>query len=352
LVPRRKKKSSHRFQVYSVEVELAGPEMENVVQDFSYFQGAPDLPQREPKHRIRLSRLGRRPKAGDLPPVAAERVFSDCVSYRSGERLYFEYSGAVLVVRRQAGATEATLISADPHLSHELAYLCLQSELGRYLDRQGLHRVHALGLGLPSGKSALVLLPSGGGKTTLAVELLKLGAGVMLSDDSPLIDRRGHVHPFPLRMACKPEADIPEEWRAQATEFRRRKFGSKLLIPTAAMPKACLPVPGASFRPGYVLLGLRHGAGEQPALRLLSRGKGGYPFFRDMVVGLGLPQVAELLLTHGPRSLPGLVPAAASRALAALAHIARAQVWELQLARDSALNARFLAREFREGRLS
>ena len=45
----------------------------------------------------------------------------------------------------------------------------------------------------------------------------------------------------------------------------------------------------------------------------MSKWKGMGPMVRDLVVGLGVPQVAELVLTEGARSLPGLAPTAASR---------------------------------------
>lgn len=63
---------------------------------------------------------------------------------------------------------------------------------------------------------------------------------------------------------------------------------------------------------------------------------------RDLVVGLGIPQVAELVLTRGALSLPGLAPTAASRLAAASAFLGRARTFRMDLSRDSQKNARFL----------
>jgi hypothetical protein len=350
LVPRLSKNAAARLQVYSVDLELSGPGASALLQDFAYFRS--QEPVATGNFRISLELVLREPLPKDLPALKAERTFPDCVLFRQGEREYFEYEGALLVVHRGKRHSSGTLISANAQLAHELGYLFLQSELGKRLDQQGLHRVHGMGLGLPSGKSALLLLPSGGGKTTLALALLQSGRGQLLSDDSPLVDLHGRLHPYPMRIACKPSAEIPPGWRASASEFHRRRHGTKLLIPSTALPGDRLPPAGSAFAPAYLLIGHRHGEGARPELRELPRAQGTLPLLRDMVVGLGLPQVAELVLSKGVRSLPGLAPVALSRARAAMALAARARVFEFQLARDPLRNARFLERELFGGRLA
>ena len=44
------------------------------------------------------------------------------------------------------------------------------------------------------------MLPSGGGKSTLALRALQEPGIGLISEDSPLLDRRGRLHPFPLRI--------------------------------------------------------------------------------------------------------------------------------------------------------
>ena len=111
---------------------------------------------------------------------------------------------------------------------------------------------------------------------------------------------------------------------------------------SASLTSAALPRPEESFRPGFLVVARRHGRGKEPHLEPLPRWRGAGALVRDLVVGLGVPQVAELVLTHGARSLPGLAPTAASRLAAAGAFLARAQPLRLDLARDAGLNARFL----------
>ena len=54
--------------------------------------------------------------------------------------------------------------------------------------------------------------------------------------------------------------------------------------------------------------------------------------FRDMVVGLGLPQVLELVARRGARDLPAQLPSALRRARAAAAVVARARGVRLEAA--------------------
>jgi hypothetical protein len=335
-------RKSKRFRLHSISVEIRGAGSDRLARDFDFFTDRPAA-QSEERFSVTLELVARVPTAGDLPETPATRVFPDCVLFRSGKRLTYEYSGGVVLqVIREGNTSFGELIGTDPDLLQEIGYLYLQSEIGRFLDAQGLHRVYALGLAFPNGRAALVLLPSGGGKSTLAITALQSGRVRLLSDDTPLVDRFGNVHPFPLRLAFRSDAKIPESWREKAVAFSRRKHGEKLLVPTSALPASGLPRPDESFRPGFLVVARRHGRRREPRLEKLPKWRGMGPLVRDLVVGLGVPQVAELILTDGVRSLPGLAPTAASRFAAASAFLARARAYELDLSRDSEANARFL----------
>lgn len=332
--------SVKRFGLYSIGIELSGARAGRIAQDFDFYTDRPQAGKN--RYSVSLHIDARAPSAGDLPALKADRVFSDCVMYREGNRLFYEYPGAVLQVDREGRQSRGHLLSLHPDLTDEIAYLFLQSEIGRFLDQQGLHRVHALGIGLPSGKAALVLLPSGGGKSTLALELLQGEGCTLLSDDSPLVDRFGRVHPYLLRLSFRPDAVLPEKWKEKSVHFERRKHGPKTLVAASALPRSALPRPDESFRPGFLVIGERHGNREEPHLSRLGKLRSALPLFRDLVVGLGVPQVAELVLADGLKSLPGLAPTGASRLLAASAFLAQAQTLRFELSRDSKRNARYL----------
>ena len=331
---------SKRFSVHSIAVEIRGSAAENLAEDFDFFTDRPEN-SRPPKYTVSLELLNSKPDANKLPAQVADQIFSDCVLYRNGTSLLYDYHGAAqLHVIRKNRNSVGTLYCNDPALLEELGYLFLQSEIGRFLDDQGLHRVHGLGLGLNSGRSCLLLLPSGGGKSTLALELLGSDETVLLSDDTPLMDRFGNLYPLPCRMAFREGTELPANL-SKGRVFNRRKFGAKILIPSSALPGK-LPRPDDRFRPGYLVLGIRHGYRREPRFRRIKKWQGAVPLFRDLVVGIGIPQVAELILSKGLKSIPGLAPTGASRAAAATAYLTRAKVFALDLSNDAPKNAKCL----------
>jgi hypothetical protein len=311
-----------RFRLHSIAVELSGRGADRLAQDFDFYTDRPSRNDTE-RYSVTLELVPRSPRDDDLPAKAAGRIYSDHSVYREGGRVYYEYDGAVLVVERGENSSFGQLFSSDASLAREIGYLYLQSEIGRFLDIQGLHRVRALGLGLPSGKAALVILPGGSGKDKIAAEIMKYGRCVLLSEGMPLVDRYGRVHPYPLRLSS-------------------RDSGS--------LSGASLPRPGEIFHPGFLIVARRHGQRSRPSLRSLSRWRGAAPILRELVAGPGLPQLAELALSRGLRGISDLAPAAASRMAAAAAFLTRGRALRLDLARDPAVNAGFLIEELVEKR--
>jgi len=333
---------SNSFCVYQVAIELRGELAQRLARDFDFFTDRPHENQNSVYTLLLESKKGK----AKIPPQAASNVFSDCVMYQDKEREIFEYSNCVLEIQRGSYFTHANFFYEDAVDAEEIAYLFLQSELGKYLDKLGLHRVHALGIGLANGRAALILLPSGGGKSTLALELLKRGGVVLLSDDSPLVDRKGNLHPLPLRLSFRASALLPDGW--EKIPFARRKYGNKILIPTASLKAGQLPRPGETFAPGFFIVAKRWGVDREPEFSPLSYGEALKVFFRDLVIGLGIPQVAEIVLTKGMATIPSLIPNAASRSLAALSFLRKAKRLNWNMSRDPSVNAAFLLKKLHE----
>ncbi len=166
------------------------------------------------------------------------------------------------------------------------------------LDQRGLHRLHALGVEV-NGRAVLVLLPMGGGKSTLALHLLSLPGVRLLSDDSPWIDRTGRALAYPLRIGLLPgsEQSIPAQHRRM---IQRMEFGPKHLVNFSYFQdRVC-----GEAEPGVVFIGARtllpdcriEEIGLAAALR---------PMIANGVIGLGLFQGLEFILQSSAR---GTVP--------------------------------------------
>ncbi len=270
-------------------------------------------------------------------------MHSDYVVYQNPKKnkRWIDYHGeALLCVTDKKGSTSATLWCSNEHLAHELSYLYLLSKIGFFLDSKGLHRVHALGIH-QHHLGALILIPSGGGKSSLALELLEKNNLTLLSDDSPLVDRKGNLHPFPMRIAFRHNTKLPVNLEKNAGYMERRKYGGKKLVSMAQLPHPPTRT-NTTIKPKLLVIAERHGSKKYPKFRSLSKLQALQYLLRDMVVGLGLPQLAELILTKGLWTLPLLVPTAASRALAAARLIAKSDCVVLELSTDKKENAALL----------
>ena len=242
---------------------------------------------------------------------------------------WVDYHGRALL-RRELNVEAATLWATDADVRWEAGYLFLMSRVGEQLDRRGVHRLHALGLAR-SGRAALVMLRSGGGKSTLGLGALARTTLGFLSDDLQLLTPTGDLLAFPNRIGClEPPPGVNP---AHVRLFRRLEHGDKLLVDVApfahrvvrrARPVA-LFVGHRTAAPGFEL---RRAAPHDAARALLS----------EVVVGHGLPQAIEHVLRPDPADLARRAQIAASRAAAALRLLGEVEVFQMRLGGDREVN--------------
>ncbi|MCM2276998.1 MAG: hypothetical protein NDJ89_02865 [Oligoflexia bacterium] len=241
----------------------------------------------------------------EMPWIDRIPLFSTkmCAVHGWGRSRLCDYGDGLRVLARNEARFRFFKL-VDPALkgngedAYEVAYTTLLSAIGESLDLRGFHRVHALGFEL-NGEVRLMPLPSGRGKSTRCVELLKNPATRIFSDEMPLV-RQGKLYPFPIRIALRP-ADAEKLLPGQKGRiFNRRLFPSKHLFPIdrdrVASPAR---ITGVELRPG-------------------TRSSGVSLFFSlipPLVIGLGLTQMAEHMLRLD--TLPRLIRIASSRLLCA-----------------------------------
>ncbi len=291
----------------------------DLARDFDWFRAAPG------RADLELELALRRP-----PPGAPARAWPRTPRYRVGD------AGTLRTVTYADGSRLAWDFDARRGLAEaerswrlrELGYLAVLSRVGEELENQGWPRVHALGF-VRRGAAGLVLLPSGGGKSVLGLEMLATDGWTLLSDDTPLVARDGRARPFPLRLGFRTDRDLSLVPAALKREFRRLGRETKIVVDldffrtrvAAETPVRWLVV--GSRRPGSA-------ARAAPCSRV--RALAG--LFDSLVVGRGVAQLSELMLRPGAaRNLPRL---AAARWNAARALVSRARVLTLRIGDEPA----------------
>jgi len=241
------------------------------------------------------------------------RLFSssEFVVRDDGRKRRIDYSdGAVSLY--DFSTRRGELFCANAERLHELAYLCILSRAGEELDRRGMHRVHALGFEF-RGSGGLLLLPSGGGKSVLALELLAASPELgVLSDDTPLLVAGGRLRAFPLRWGFLPSADLSSVPDHLIRPFVRKRYGPKRVVDVGyfrSRIKDDVPLK-------WLLAGSR--VEGEPRMEPLSFAGAMSALAINLVVGHGVAQMAEYRLRSGPADVAGLAAHALSRLRSAI----------------------------------
>jgi len=320
-----------QFNFYGLDLVLYGRDamvVESIRRDFRYFETATGKPE------VTIDVFAESPKFSSLPDLPAATYTLDYVVYRNKAEIYTDYHGKGLRVWNRRDR-QYRIYSENPDLRHEIAYLTVLSAVGQYLDAKHIHRVHALGVS-QNGKAILILLPEKGGKTTLALRLIKSGKFKLLSEDSPLISSRGEILPFPLRLGILPggEQDIPAQYLYEAN-FQR--VGTKILVD----PDYFADKISTISQPGMVFLGERV-LGNQARIIPAGKLRASKEFIKNSVVGLGLHQGLEYLLGGNFWGTIGKSSLAWSRLCNSLKVLNRSQIYRYQIGHDFTKNVQVL----------
>lgn len=277
-----------RFDFYGVGVLVESSEEEfqrSVEHDFSYFLGQPARP------FLHITYSKTRPDYDSLPDLKCSLATPRNICFSNGRFTYIDYFGQALNIYDRT-SNSSHIISEDLELAHEIAYLTVLSRMSEALEHNRLHRIHGLGIE-SGGKGTIILLPSGGGKSTMALTLLRNNNQFrLISEDSPLLRRDGYLIPFPLRIGVHPQnvpADIDPRF---ARADKRIEFSSKVNIDIRFFGDQISrePVPAASL-----LLGVRS-TGRLAQITPASKSAVVRHVLANSIIGIGLYQGLEFLL--------------------------------------------------------
>ncbi len=325
------------FDFYGLTIEVNSTSVDlvkEVGRDFAYFR-VPTV-----EGRVQVQVFLDSPPYAELPLISASLITPRNICFQNKQITYIDYFGQGLAVfdRKER---HCKVYGIDHDLVREIVYLFILSTVGQYLDSRGLHRVHALGMSYHS-RGILLLLPSRGGKSTMALELLCHPGFLLLGEDTPLIDRRGHILPFPLRLGVSPEqgTEIPPQY---LRTVRRMEFDPKTLIDIQYFHERL----GKEVETGVILIGERN-LGEVSELVPLSSPRAFNALVKYMIVGLGVYQGMEFLLERGLWELLGKGGVVASRLYNSLRLLASAPAYRFVLGRNTKKNCQTLIEFIRQ----
>jgi hypothetical protein len=310
------------FEFYGVGLSVASssPELlRSFARDFGYFARTASA------RTVSVEAHLAPPPWDRVPAEVASRISPNAVTFDRGSVRYNDYYGEALAIYDFSRET-GEVWSENPDLLYEITYLLCLSRIGEIHDLRGIHRVHALGISL-NDRGALILLPEGGGKSTLCMAMLRHREVRVLSDDTPLYSR-GKLLAFPMRIGLR-GADgygIPPEF---LRVMHRRNRASKTLIDVRYFRDRI----AADATPNVVIVGARRN-GDESWIEPIGAAGAMSSLTANLVFGLGLPQVVEFFLRGGAREALSKLSIARSRFSAAAALAWRARLYRLTLGRD------------------
>lgn len=218
-----------QFDIYGIQVEvnIQGPCCGVVAQffmrEFSFFSAACSKPT--------LVFHLREEKSSYQNKDSLIFKTRDCHVYGWGTRRYCQYGIEGSVFARNSKDHRSFEISS-PIIEEliEISFMSFLSAVGEELDRNGYHRVHALGFEF-KGKGVLAVLPQGAGKSALAALLKNEFTFLIASDENPLL-KNGVMFPFPNALALHENtASAIGIDTSEGYLFSRRSYRPKLRFP-------------------------------------------------------------------------------------------------------------------------
>ncbi len=282
----------------------------------------------------------------EIAGLKAIRQNEKCITYKDSGYIFNDYHGAGFTVYDPA-AKKMSIYSLDEQLLHEITYLAVLSLTGKLLDLRGMHRLHAFAISYKS--TALIgMMPSKGGKSTLFLDLLKSDSEFkIISDDTPYIDWRGKLYPFPIRVGTNDITGYADFVNIEKSyELVRRDHGVKTLIPVSAIPNKI----HTDVVERIILFEGARIYSNECELHNISSLKIFIAQIKHVIIGVGLPMVLEYFLEPSIKDIPKRIIIIVKRSLAAFNLARKSSSYTIYLGLSRETNVKIVSQLLKQQR--
>jgi len=247
-----------------------------------------------------------------------------------------DYFGKGMILEESNKSTY-TIFSRDINFLQEAFYLLILSLFGQFCDKKGLLRIHALAFSY--NDSAIILtMPSGGGKSTMALTMLEEEGFKLMSEDEAVFDNSGHINPFHSRIGVLNKSDInfiPDEYIYM---IDRMEFGIKYFVDCEYWKDKLEHKPNNEI---ILFISQRLINGE-PCIEKTSKINAFRSLLINAVIGVGLYQGIEFVFNNSALDILSKFPIFVRRFVLALKLISASKTYRISLSRDVNRNAQVL----------
>ena len=230
----------------------------------------------------------------DIIPKNLKPIFqrNNSITYEENGVRYNDYYGSVVSIF-EAKKNSALILGKECEKLYEILYLFILSRSGKFGDLKGSHRIHAFAF-VKNFTGLICMQPTRGGKSTLLTELLLNQNIEIISDDTPLLNTKGELLPFPLRVSLE---SIPSELLLQQGDsylLKREFYKAKHSISMKAFNR-----PIAQKCNYYHFVEAHRSTYAYPYVKRMSSMRLFKSLFKHMVIGVGLPIIFEYFWESG-----------------------------------------------------
>lgn len=317
-----------------MEVEIRSEEnsfLENIKKDFSYF-----IVEKSKFYKKKLI-ITISPESFEIPPnLTATKQTQNSIYYDKAKLRFNDYYGKAITVFNYKKET-VSIYYKDPGFIHELVYLIILSRTSKYMDGQGLHKVHACGVTIDK-TNIIFMMPSKGGKSTMFLELIRDINNKVISDDTPIVNRWGEISSFPIRLGHEDKNKLfsyfPYLRDEKLYSFKRQNFSNKYLVDLKSIQNKI------GVGENTILINGVRSTRTESIITPISGLKMLRCLITHMIVGIGLPMILEYFLEHTIKDSILNIKNLFSRILAACLLVSKSKTYEMELGSNTVENAK------------